>query len=228
MRAALSHHCILVEGIPGTGKTTAAKALVAGFERAGVGARWYLEEDHGHPVMPRPLLKQWREADFGARCAASFERFARSIPPDQTEVLEGTAFQSTARFLWAADRDEEIPGYLDGLARALEPVRPALLHLRPRDRARYFREFVLPTRGPEWTAKLVTYVEGTARAKRLGWRGSEGLVEFWARYGECADVWVAALPFPCRTFETDRQKRPDFGHLVQEWLGEPDTSKEAR
>lgn len=210
--------CLLVEGIPGTGKSTTAASAAAWLAARGVAARWHLEEDHAHPAMPRSLLVRWREPDFGARCAASVARFAAAIPPGAIEILEGTAFQSTARFLWAEDREDEIPAYLVGLARALAPVAPAFLHLRPADRAAWLRDFVLPRRGPEWEAKLVAYVERTARAKRCGWSGREGFVAFWSAYGEACDAWCEALPFPRTELAPDPDRWPAHDAAVREWL----------
>jgi len=210
--------CLLIEGIPGTGKTTAAEFAAAWLVARGVPARWHLEEDHAHPVVPRPLLVRWREPGFIARCSASLARFAAAIPEGSVEILEGTAFQSTARFLWAANRDDEIPAWLDGLARALDPVSPALLHLRPADREAWLREFVLPRRGPAWEAKLVAYVEGTRRAQRCGWSGRDGFVAFWTAYGDACDAWCAALPVPRRDLAPDREGWRAHDTAVREWL----------
>jgi hypothetical protein len=210
--------CRLVEGIPGSGKSTAAEAAAAWLTARGIAARWHLEEDHAHPAMPRSLVVRWREPDFTARCTASLARFAEAIPPGGVEILEGTAFQSTARFLWAADRDDEIPAYLDGLARALAPATPAFLHLRPSDRAAWLRDFVLPRRGPDWEAKLVAYVETTARGRRCGWSGREGFVAFWTAYGEACDGWCEDLPFPRTELAPDADRWPAHEAAVREWL----------
>lgn len=209
---------IFVEGIPGTGKTTTAERAAAWLRDRGIVATWHDELVRPHPVVPRPLMKRWREPGYGALCAESLARFVAALPEDAIEILESTLFQQTARFLWAADRGDEVPAYLAGVAAATVSAEPALLHLRPDDRPRHCRQFTVPHRGPEWTAKLAAYVEGTALGQRHGWHGLDGLVAFWAAYGEACDAWCKALPFARAQIAPDPDDWPALDAAVREWL----------
>jgi thymidylate kinase len=41
---------IVVEGLPGSGKSTFSQALTHAFEAAGTNARWYSELELDHPI----------------------------------------------------------------------------------------------------------------------------------------------------------------------------------
>jgi hypothetical protein len=63
------HALVLIEGIPGAGKTTASERTCALLRSRGVEARWYDELDPRHPATPRSLCKQHRQADFAELCS---------------------------------------------------------------------------------------------------------------------------------------------------------------
>lgn len=68
MAKRLDARVILVEGLPGAGKTTLAAGLAHALERRGVAARWLREEDPAHPVTPRALKRTRGEDGFALRC----------------------------------------------------------------------------------------------------------------------------------------------------------------
>ena len=87
---------LLIEGIPGSGKTTAARRIAEQLAARGIPARWHLEESRSHPVAPRDLRRTAREPGFGPRLLDSWRRFAASAPEGEVTILEGTLFQWNA------------------------------------------------------------------------------------------------------------------------------------
>jgi hypothetical protein len=190
----------LIEGLPGAGKSTTAQGLCERARAEGLIAQWWLEEDRDHPVTPAALRRTSADPAFPARCLEAFERFLTA--ETGILILEGAALQSTVRFLYAAGVEpREIETYLQNWAAVVACGRPRLAWLGVDDPLRHYRDLVCPQRGPDWTGKLVDYVQATPLALRRGWTGFDGFVAFWAGYqGLCLEL-LGSLPLPVQVVE---------------------------
>lgn len=185
----------LIEGLPGAGKTSAAQRMHAQCEARGFRARWWLEEARDHPVTPSPLRKTAAAPDFAARCVSAFDGFVRT--ESGILILEGAAFQSTVRFMFANARSlAEMSGYVAAWAQAVTSAEPRLLILEARDPTAHYTAFVSRTRGDLWMQRLISYVEATPLARQRRWVGLDGFIQFWAEYQALCLELAAALPWP--------------------------------
>jgi hypothetical protein len=183
----------LIEGLPGSGKSATAALLCEEARIQGLPARWWLEEAKDHPVIPADLRRAANQADFSQRCIDAFARF--SAEEQGVAILEGAAFQSVVRLLYAnLLPPEEIRDHVTRWATAL-PDSTRLLFLNVMDPAAHFERFVCPLRGPDWTTKLIAYAERTPLSQARGWSGFEGLVRFWAGYGDLCRTILPLLPW---------------------------------
>jgi hypothetical protein len=189
---------LFVEGLPGTGKTTAARWIHARLEGRGVAARWWREECADHPATPRTLRRTAATPGFAARCLAHWRRFAsESRNAGALPILEGSAFQSTIRFMLEQEvpRDE-ILAYLRDFERMLAPLAPRLVYLAAPDPRAFLTDFVYPTRGPEWVAKVSAHLAATPCCRARGWSGPDGMLRFWLLYHDLCEAALAQLGFP--------------------------------
>jgi hypothetical protein len=110
----------------------------------------------------------------------------------------------------------------------VDPLSPWLVYLQPLDAATHTRDFVIPTRGPEWTRKLCSYVAGTPVAQRRGWSGESGMAAFWAEYAAlCADL-IDEMKWPVTGLELPSPDWRAAERRLEEAVGERFASAGAR
>lgn len=185
----------LIEGLPGSGKTSAAARLSALCNAEGLSARWWLEEASDHPVLPSSLRKLSASPEFADHCIKAFQTFI--AVEHGVLILEGSAFQNTVRFMFAHERPiAEISGYVAAWAEAVTPARPRLLMFKVEDPRAHYTGFVAAHRGEGWMERLVAYVESTPVAQARRWSGIDGFVRFWTAYQELCLGCAVTLPWP--------------------------------
>jgi hypothetical protein len=186
---------ILIEGLPGIGKSTLAERLCEFALRAGRASEWHLEEAAEHPVHPRPLRALRSEADYSLRCLQSWQRFTDTVRSETTRyILEGSALQSTVRFLMEQE-SSEIADYFERFEEIVRPVNPVFIYMQTENANSHSRG-TAAHRGPGWTSKVAAYIEQTPYARRRALQGEGGMHRFWADYAQLCDVLVDRLSMP--------------------------------
>lgn len=205
----------VIEGVPGAGKTTTARHLADHLNATNLTARWWLEESKDHPVMPAILRKTSAEPDFDRRCLQAWDGFLTHETGNL--VVEGAALQNAVRFMFANQRPEAtIAAYWRAWEARAAPHLAGFLFLSVNDMTVHY-EHVRQRRGPEWSAKLIAYVETTPIARSQEWRGLDGFAAFWGAYQDlclrlvdnlshgaivAADLGYDDLPTTARTLAT--------------------------
>lgn len=186
---------ILIEGIPGSGKSTMAETLCA-IARAGRrDAVWHLEEAANHPAHPRPMHPARHESGFAEGRLECWREFTqRVLRQSQLHILEGSAFQSTIRFM-LEDEYPSIEEYHRQFENCVSPLSPLMIYLRPHS-ALDHAYFIMRHRGQDWTNKVSKYLEATPYCRNRGLRGENGMAAFWENYARFCDSLVATSRIP--------------------------------
>src|SRR5262249_32067559 len=148
---------ILIEGLPGSGKSTTAQWLCHLLEGSGVAARWFHEQDTHHPVYRYDELQaaaRRSASDCGAYHAHARVRWSRlagrltgggDIP-----LLDGSFLQTPLVSMQLAGCDAAaISAHVREVERLVSAARPTLILLRQADTAAAF-ERMRGRRGPEF------------------------------------------------------------------------------
>ena len=192
---------VLFEGIPGSGKSTAAWRLNRVLGQVGVAHTWWYEEAKGHP---RHTYGDWPSFDRMLGEIFSGEAARRRAVID--EVLErwGTMGESLARgeevgildgalfghLTWtlfpAGAPNEETMGYVAEAERRLAAAKPCLIYMRQEDVGAGMRR-IAERRGMGWIEGKAKQYEGLPYNRERGLKGPEGLVAYWQDYQQLAD-----------------------------------------
>ncbi|MHA7683096.1 P-loop NTPase family protein [Cupriavidus sp. PET2-C1] len=205
---------VLIDGLPGIGKSTLAERLCGFAGSLGCEARWYREEDQEHPVHPAGLTKSRRLPGYSARCLQGWQRFAeRYRSTNGLCILEGSLFQSTVRFMMEQEQGG-IRGYLAEFESIVQSLSPVTIYLRSVDATDHSRSTAL-YRGAAWTTRVSAYLETTQYARRRNLNGAEGMHRLWTDYAELCDSLLDQMSMPKLTMlvEPPDMERP-FGRSV--------------
>src|SRR5262245_6768626 len=88
---------ILVEGIPGTGKTTTTENLGTSLQQRGIECRWYFEEDNPHPIARLEMKLNELAEKLPMQWAAFVEQASQE---KVVTIVESRLWQNTALFMF--------------------------------------------------------------------------------------------------------------------------------
>ena len=196
---------VLVEGLPGSGKTTTARWLVGALAERGARAQLLREDEPDHPLKVGGPL----HPGGATTGAALFARYSVEGYVDESlarwasfvgaagaggavRVVEALPWQNAARVLFQMDAPmDRILRYAAAVEDLLAPLRPVLVYLERRDAAATFRS-TAAERGAAWTAPTVAIITDAPHARRHGLRGVRGALRWIAMYKEFLDAMSAA------------------------------------
>ena len=183
---------VLVEGMPGSGKSTTAQWLAGELERQGRPARWVHEGEVPHPVVDPPpvFLRDWKE--ILGRHFTGWSRFAAAVRAEETVVVvEGAFLQRSVAAILRRNLDGEIiRTFVARIADIIRPLDPALVYFHARDPINAFRT-ICDKRGMAWTLQHIGGFDGSAWARTHGASGMAGVLDYWREHAALCDAAAA-------------------------------------
>ncbi len=210
---------ILVEGMPGTGKSSVAQLVQRQLLASGRQSHWCHEERPVHPVRlfyepeRHPAWDNYRD-----EALSQWERYTRELRAgNQIAVLEAAVLQNHARVMMLYGCDWiPILDLVHHIETALAPVHPIWIYLKPRDIEQTFRNLVT-VRGQRL---LDVWIEQQARfpySAKTEAKGLAGFLAFWQDFDALADhafdqLAICKLQQPVATsgWEVRQRKILDF------------------
>lgn len=219
---------ILIEGLPGSGKTSLAEWLCVRLRADRINAVWIPELQRDHPAIDRPTMRTARQRGYAERCIARWEAFATRVQASEAPdvfILEGCLFQSTIRFLIEYERsDDEIDSYLPAVERCLAPLSPHLVYLTQTDALLYLQHELLRRKGEDIVSRIAAYSSTTPYAVARGLQGSSALVSLYAAYRETCDRLVRRSRMPVFEMDAVRCSEAVVRDQVAPWVAASITS----
>lgn len=213
---------VLVEGPPGSGKSTTAQWIAHEMERQGRPARWVYEGEVPHPVLGaggRPYTA-WR--DWLADRVSAWARFAAAVrASDATTVVDSTFLQSSVFVTLSRGLDPDVVlAYVDRVADLVRPLDPALVSFVAAEAGAAFRT-TCETRGMSWTLLHMAGTEGMTWARERSLRGMDALLAYWREHARVCGAAVPRARLRTLTVEPHVADWSARRRLVAEFVGLP-------
>lgn len=194
-----SPRLLLIDGLPGTGKSTVAHLLCLHLRQHGRDARWFWELESPHPIFDfqDAIVDGALRPGFTEEALLRWQRLADEIAAqDRVTILDASFLQSAVQPMFALNWEaSRIASYLRDVARVVAPARPLVALLRYDDVGRALSR-LSELRGG-W---LETYVEPMIRqtpyAIAHDLEGVSGAVAYLRAYQTLTESLVTSLPIP--------------------------------
>jgi hypothetical protein len=185
---------ILVEGVPGTGKSTTAQFLARQLRHHGRAARWIYEEEAPNPFVPPgddfPTWDAFAEAHLERW--QTFAREAASAP--DAIIAESYLLQRPVFTMFRRDVDAAgVEALVRRFAEAVAPLRPRLIQLAHPDPAASWRA-IAAKRGPTFTTAAIARAADWPFLQARGLSGLDGVLAYWRAHGALCDAIAARMP----------------------------------
>ena len=175
----LATKLILVEGLPGAGKSTTTQHIGTTLQQQGVACRWYLEGDNPHPIacldfeiegLLEKMLPLW----------SSFTERAMQEPI--VTIIESRLWQNTALFMFMSNREvEDILQFSQQIGQVLAPLCPILIHLDQDDTETALRR-LYTLRGEKWMQEALEMTTAYPWFQSRGLKDFNGWVQFFTEW----------------------------------------------
>jgi thymidylate kinase len=220
---------ILLEGIPGSGKSTMGQFLAQELHALGISHRWWYEEKQAHPlyVFQDPASLQQALDDLAGSKShqvvkAALDKWralAASIASDDAIVLLDSCLLGYLTWtLFAFDvPSAEIQAYLDQVERILRSLSPCLIYLYQADLAHALQR-IAERRGGQTRERLIRNATQSPFGQRLGLQGFDGMVAYWAAYRQLADAACQATGYATLAIETGVGDWPAYQQQARAFL----------
>jgi hypothetical protein len=222
----LNTNLILVDGLPGSGKSTTAQIVWLQLLRNGYEADWFFEHQSSHPIYryedPEEVFQTTAAESKKIHDEAlhNWEKLASSLQGTRrVTILESTIFQTTIGWLQLIDCDRsEILDYALRVRQVIEELNPCLIYLYQDDIAGGLRR-TCDLRGEEFELQLVSRIARTPYGKRANVRGFEGVATFYKAVREITDHLYSTWQTHKVSLETSEGDWKMYHHRIAEFLG---------
>ena len=188
MKLLMDTKLILVDGMPGTGKSTVAQFIYLRLRGGGVPAKWYHEEAT-HPVRRFYDAKRHRTwSAYIDDVAARWVRYAKELENrNRIDVLDAALFQNHVRSMLVFDADRgAIRDLVHRIDAVVASICPILIYLRPVGIEKNFRD-AARNRGHRMLDLWIEAHDAYPYTAHFRSTGYAAFIDFWREYEQIVD-----------------------------------------
>ncbi|MBP1994566.1 hypothetical protein [Paenibacillus eucommiae] len=221
---------IMVEGLPGSGKSTTAQLISHLLQRRGCSTKWWYEEEQGHPVYVYDDLKSMQKIIDELSCgnyrkviAMALKRwteFAASVQSSSdTIIVDSCLFGYLTWSLFPFEvPKQEIMQYVKEVERIIEPLNPYVIYFYQNDIEAALKK-ICTRRGGDTEKNFVRAATQSPYGKSRGLNGFEGMVAYWQDYRGITDEAFQGLICAKIAIDNSEGNWSQYGSEISRFLG---------
>lgn len=198
---------IMIDGIPGSGKSSTAQYISKQLNDNGMKAFWYHEEEANHPLDPPRIdpdsIHSPEEVSLFINTFLSLlQKFVQSIQTDRAiHIIESYYFQNSLRILFQNDlAHEEMSLFFHRMNAIIQSVDPLIVYFH-HDNVEKNIQVIWDKRGEKWKKWFIATVTQAPYLRNKELSGEEGVITFWREYQRITDALLDEVSFPVVRFE---------------------------
>jgi hypothetical protein len=154
------------------------------LQQRGVPCRWYLEEDHPHPIA----CLDYEIKGLTEKMIPLWSGFVeRALQEPMVTIIESRLWQNTALFMYMSECDQgDIRQFSLQVSQALAPLTPILVYLDQPDTEAAMRR-LYSLRGENWIQKALDMTTTYPWFQTRGLKDFAGWVQFFLEWQQVAE-----------------------------------------
>jgi DNA polymerase III delta prime subunit len=208
----LDSKLILIDGLPGLGKSTTASAFARRLKSEHFTVSLLLETQPGHPLnvggdlhpagftTGEALFKQYTPESFVEESLERWQRFVNTASQSESiHMLDSFPFQNSIRILLQMDAPFDFMlAYANQIETMLMPLNPLLIYFNQPDIFETFSHIdqITAQRGKEWTDYVIQLVSHCPYSEARNLTGFKGVMTFITEYKQLIDTLLQHSHIP--------------------------------
>jgi hypothetical protein len=216
---------ILIEGMPGTGKSSVSQIIHHDLLSLGLSSRW-LHEECEHPL--RLFFDSNRHTTTPAYIVEATDRWQAFVDEatqgDDVFVVDSGILQNHVRSLLIFDADRNaILQLIRKIERVISTLSPKLVYLAPNSIKSHFDD-ISAIRGQRMLDLWIEAHDRYPYTRNAGLSGHTGFITFWQEFDAIATQAFSKLSLAKLRVEVDSNMRQVASDSIREFLGIAATS----
>jgi thymidylate kinase len=223
---------ILVEGVPGSGKSTTAQYISKCLSESGIANKWWYEEEKGHPVYlfntdesMRQTIDDLANGNYKNvinKALVQWRIFSDSLQGKEKVILVDSIFLGylTWTLFPMNVPTMDIDSYVTEVEHIINPCRPTLIYFYQNDISTSLKK-ICERRGGNTTEQFIHNANESKYGKQRNLTGFDGMVSFWEDYRSFTDSIYAKTRIKKLSIENSEGKWNEYLQQIMNFLGVP-------
>src|SRR5690625_255459 len=220
---------ILIEGLPGSGKSTTAHHLSRFLTNAAIDNKWWYEEEKGHPVYiykdqedAQYVIKDLSDGKYNTvinKALEQWRNFGSYLEgADKTVLIDSCFFGYLTWSLFPFDVPEEVINeYTFAVEEIIKPFNPCLIYFYQDDVNQAMKK-ICDRREGNMENHLIQSATESPYGKNRSLTGFDGMVKYWEDYRSITDDIFNKLEISKLAIENSEGKYDNYFSQILDHL----------